>query len=535
MSVTQTDSSAAAALDHDRFIGELQSIAGSDGVMTEERARTLYSTDIFRPADVLPLAVVRPTSVDQLGEVVRLCVKHGVALVPRGGGASYTDGYLPVVDPSITIDTGGLDRICEINEQDMYVTVEPGVTWKQLNEALAEKNLRTPFWGPFSGFAATVGGSLSQNSVNYGTGLYGTSGESVLSFEIITGTGEILKTGSAANEFGVPHYRCNGPDLTGLFTGDCGALGIKARITMRLMQREAAVTSCSFGFQAFDDFIAATIAIGRLGIVSDHFGMDPRLQRGTLDRMVTTDAIQAALSVLKTSDNIVSGLYTVAKMGLAGRRFLKKASWMAHFTVEGSNRNEARAKLRTVRRIASQYGAELANTVPTVIRANPFMPLTPMVGPRGERWKPTHGILPFSRVAEFNEAFDKWREGHQAEMDRLNVFMTKMFMTVGTNAFLFEPTFLWQDQLTIVHEAFLPEEFRKNLPVYEDSPEGRALVKQMKSELVELFHQFGASHLQIGKDYPFLRNRHPATAALLRDLKKRLDPDNLMNPGALGF
>jgi hypothetical protein len=120
-------------------------------------------------------------------------------------------------------------------------------------------------------------------------------------------------------------------------------------------------------------------------------------------------------------------------------------------------------------------------------------------------------------------------------MDRLNIFMTKMFMFVSTNAFLFEPTFLWQDHLTIVHEHFLPDEFRASLPVYDANPEGRALVMKMKAELVELFHAHGASHLQIGKDYPFLRNRHPATVALLRDIKRALDPQNLMNPGALGF
>jgi len=79
----------------------------------------------------------------------------------RGGGASYTDGYLPRDDGQVLLDLSQLNRIVEINEQDAYVTVEAGVTWEALKRALDERDLRTPFWGPFSGLLATVGGSVA--------------------------------------------------------------------------------------------------------------------------------------------------------------------------------------------------------------------------------------------------------------------------------------------------------------------------------------------------------------------------------------
>ena len=80
----------------------------------------------------------------------------GLPIVPRGGGASYTDGYTPSETSSVVIDTSRMNRIVEINERDMYVVAQVGVTWAALNEALAAKGLRTPFFGPFSGLTATL-------------------------------------------------------------------------------------------------------------------------------------------------------------------------------------------------------------------------------------------------------------------------------------------------------------------------------------------------------------------------------------------
>src|SRR5690606_20576555 len=106
----------------------LSSILGPEHLLTDEDSRVFYSTDVFRQADELAVAVARPGSVDELQAVVRACSARRAPMVVRGGGASYTDAYLPVRPGTVSIDMSRLTHI-EVNTEDMVVTVEPGVTW----------------------------------------------------------------------------------------------------------------------------------------------------------------------------------------------------------------------------------------------------------------------------------------------------------------------------------------------------------------------------------------------------------------------
>ena len=154
---------------------------------------------------------------------------------------------MPDRESSVIVDTSDLNRIVEINRDDMYVTVESGVTWEALHAALRETDVRTPFWGPFSGGRATIGGSISQNSILWGSTGHDLSAASVIGLQVVLADGTLLTTGSAA--WGAkPFFRNYGPDLTGLFLGDSGALGIKTRITLRLIRRPAEVRMASFNF-----------------------------------------------------------------------------------------------------------------------------------------------------------------------------------------------------------------------------------------------------------------------------------------------
>ena len=129
------------------LLADLAAIVGQAHVLTSEADRDFYAMDVYNQLKV-PLAVVQPGTIEELQKVVRTATGSGVAVVPRGGGASYTDGYLPTVSNSILLDTGRLNRIVEINEGDMYVTVEPGITWNDLWQALKAKGLRTTLLGP---------------------------------------------------------------------------------------------------------------------------------------------------------------------------------------------------------------------------------------------------------------------------------------------------------------------------------------------------------------------------------------------------
>jgi FAD/FMN-containing dehydrogenase len=514
----------------DKVVG----IVGAQHVLADDESRTFSSTDVFRQADVLAAAVVRPGTVDELQAVVRACAAHGAPMVVRGGGASYTDGYLPTQPGTLLLDMARLDRI-DVNEQDMFVTVEPGVTWAALYERLSSLGLRTPMWGPFSGLAATVGGGMSHYAVNYGSGLYGVSAESLLSMDVILASGEMLSTGSAGGEGHSPFLRYYGPDLAGLFVGDAGALGIKARMTLRLMRKPTGFAACSFGFPDGESCLDALMETAPLGVVAQNFALDPRQQKTALTQMESTDPIEAAWSVFKSARSPVDGAFQVLRMGIAGRSFLKNAVYSAHFSTEGVSDAEAREKLAAVRKVLSRHGAEVANSIPTYFNANPFMQLTPILGPNGERWKPTHGVLPFSRVREHHADFEAMLAEYRPRMEQHKVQLTRMLMFFSTNAFIYEPTFLWEDEQSIYHRRVYPPELLARKPRHAANPEGRALVKEIKGRIQALCIKNGASHMQIGKDYPYLRTRKPAVRGLVQDLKKLLDPNGLMNPGALGL
>lgn len=516
------------------LVGQLEALLGKEHVLTDVTERTFYSTDIYHAGE-LPLAVVRPASTADVAQLVQLCAASGVAVVPRGGGASYTDGYAPAEAGSISIDTSRMNRILELNERDMYVVVQSGVTWATLNETLAAKGLRTPFYGPFSGLAATVGGSLSQNSVTWGTGVFGVSGETTLGVEVVLASGETIRTGSWGAANGLPFLRSYGPDLTGLFMGDCGALGVKTAIALRLMRRNSHVMGLSFGFRSFEAMAAGMEAAAKEGLNLTNFGLDPALQQGQLGKADAATAVQSALAVWKTSRGVFDGLGQLAKMAFAGRGFLKGAVFSAHWVVDGLDDASCRAAVARLRAALQPHGAEVPATVPTVANAMPFMPLYNVRSPLGERWVPVHGILPFSRVAAFREELSAYYAAHEADMARLKIRYGAMFMTVSTNAFLYEPVFYWQDGYNITQERLLPEGYQATLPNYADNPEGRELVDRMKRGIADIFQRHGAAHLQIGKFYPYMRGREPQTAKLIRDLKQLVDPQRRLNPGSLGL
>jgi FAD/FMN-containing dehydrogenase len=390
-------------------------------------------------------------------------------------------------------------------------------------------------WGPFSGLAATVGGGMSHYAVNYGSGLYGVSAESLTGMDVILASGEMISTGSGGGVGALPFFRHYGPDLAGLFVGDAGALGVKARMTLRLIRRPEGFAAASYGFPDGESALRALMDVARLNVVAQNFGLDPRQQKTALTRMASESALDAAKSVFLSARNPLDGAAQVLRMGLAGRNFLRKAVYSAHFSTEGLSDAEARQKLAFVRKAAGRYGAEVANTIPTYFNANPFMELTPILGPNGERWKPTHGVLPFSKVLQHHADFEALLAEFRERMQKHRVQLNRMLMFFSSNCFIYEPTFLWEDERSIYHRRVYPARLLANLPELPPNPEGRKLVKELKHRIGELCVKNGASHMQIGKDYPWLETRKPEVREFVRQLKRLLDPQGLMNPGALGL
>jgi D-lactate dehydrogenase (cytochrome) len=510
------------------LIDRLTSAVGDAGVSTAAEHLALMGNDVYRGGGP-PVAVVRPDSVAALQAAVRVCAEAGVTMVPRGGGASYTDGYLLADGGHVLIDTGALDTI-HIDATKAIVTVGAGVTWAALRDALSPHGLRTPFWGPFSGLVATVGGSVSQNTLSHGSGSHGISAQSVLSIDVVLASGEVMRTG--ASEV----IRNFGPDMTGLFCGDCGALGIKAAITLPLLAIKPVLADVSFAFADFAAFAEAGRLIQREGLDDGHFGLDKALSQGQIARQDGAGAkFRAAADILRAAPNKLAGLVQLARMGIAGANVAAADAYMWHFMVEGANAAEARGKAGRIRVVLGRLGREIPNSVPSFVRAVPFAPLFNILGPRGERWVPVHGVLAQAQVAPFHAGLTALLASHKAEMERLGVWIGTMFSPVGSTGFLYEIAIYWPDARTAYHDTVLDRAHLDSIPAYPASPEAGALADQLKRDMTGLYAAHDAAHFQIGRAYPYRDRLDPVALALLRAVKSALDPNGLMNPGVLGL
>lgn len=511
------------------LIQSLTQKLGSDNVLTDDADRLFFAHDVFR-AGQMPDAVVRPGTVEELQAVVRAAHDSGTPLIIRGGGASYTDAYAHTSPGGITVDTARLKRI-EINEQRATVTVEPGVTWAELREAVLARGFKTRFWGSYSGLFANVGGGMSMNAISHGQGC---AAEAALGFEIITGTGEMLRTGSAASGKASMFARHYGPDLTGIFTGDCGALGVKARITLALLKAPPAFATASFAFSSFEALHAAFRAVGVEGICEENFGLNEVLQQGQLGKADTAAKAQMAGKIVKQS-GLLKGAAKLAKMAMAGEKEIAAASYAGHFICEGIDSAEADGRIAQVKRLCSQFGNEIPNSVPEVVRAMPFAPFHNVLGPKGERWLPCHAQLAHDAAVPFHHALQALMAEETHCMARHGIVCGGMFMAVGSTAFVYEPAFYWPDAQTPYQARVVEADYLKSLPVHPRSEANEAEALRIKARVLDLMHEHGGVHFQIGKVYPFARDHDPAHWALLKGLKAQLDPKGILAPGNLGL
>lgn len=516
-------------------MAELIKLLGEENVLRSEADLIFYSTDIYRRADVDAALVIQPGSVDELAKSVGLCVKRGIAVVPRGGGLSYTGGYLPTVKSSVTIDMARLDKIVEINLEDMYVVVEAGCNWRKLYEALRAKGVRTPYFGPMSGYASTVGGALSQGSIFLGSTQYGSTAESTLGLDVVLADGSLLKTGSNGGDTRPsPFFRTYGPDLTGPFLGDAGALGFKARATLRLIKWPEYTGFLTFTFSTYGDLLGAMSEVSRQGLAAECFGADPYIWGQRLwDSDITKDLKRLA-GVVKSNRSLVGGIKEAVSIAAAGRRSLGEVKFAMNVSVDGRSHAEVEDTLARVRRIAAA-GREVEATAPRAVRGTPFLAPDELLGPSGKRWAPIHGIAPHSRALETVEGIHHVFTRHADKIERLGIEWGYVTFAISTSSILIEPMLYWPGARELYHERMISPRHLAKLPKSEANPEATALVETIREELIAMWRSVGCVHLQIGKTYPYLESRQPESRMLLEGIKALVDPKGLINPGALSL
>ena len=521
---------------HAEALAALTDVVGGDHILTEESERALYGKDIYYERTP-PLAVVRPNSIEQVQAVVRIAAGSQLTLAARGGGLSYSAGYLTDRDDTVLLDMQRMNEIVEINQEDMYVCVQAGVTWNQLNDALKPFGLRTPFWGTGSGLYATVGGGLSQNAINYGSGRHGMLVESVIGLRMIMADGEELRTGSwATPDNASPFNRYYGPDLTGLFLGDSGALGIKAEIALQLIPRPKEARFAAFTFPERSDFVAATGDVGRLGLVSECFGLDPFFLSDRIASTGFADDIDKLLGIAKGQSSVLRGMKEAFKVAAAGRRYLKDVGYTLHMSVDGRDDADVESAMALVKKACTDHnGKEIEASIPKVMRGTPFPPPLMMLGPKGDRWVPMHGILPHSLHGAILDDIDAYMDSQKNVIEEHGLAWGQVCNLIGRSRVLVEVNLYWHDRRTDMIESYLDEDFLKSKETFDHDPKAWADVGRLRIGLAELFRKRGGTHLQIGRSYPFLESRFDNTAAMIRSVKQMVDPENRINPGALGL
>jgi glycolate oxidase len=235
---------------------ELTSLLGPGKVLRDEAALAVYAVDQAPVLDYrLPAAVVLAETVDDVQATVKACAARNVPLVPRGAGTGVSGGA-HASEGCVVLGLERMNRILELNADDETAVVEPGVINADLNDAAAAHGLMfAP--DPASFRMSTIGGNVATNAGGLRCAKYGVTRDSVLALDVVLADGSLLHTGHQTFK-GVAGY-----DLTGLFVGSEGTLGIVVGATVRLKYLPREVHTIAAFYPDFRQAAAGVLAVGR--------------------------------------------------------------------------------------------------------------------------------------------------------------------------------------------------------------------------------------------------------------------------------
>ena len=236
-------------------IGELSTLLGQRLTCSKaELAQHSTSETHFPPAP--PDAVAYPETTEEVAALMRICAVHHCPVVGWGTGTSL-EGQAQAFQGGVCVDFTRMNRVLEVSQADMHARVQPGVTREALNEELRSTGL---FFPVDPGANASLGGMASTRASGTTAVRYGTMRDNVMGLEVVTATGEIIRTGTAARKTAA------GYDLTALFVGSEGTLGLITELTLRLRGIPEAISSAVCAFDTAADAVNCVIDTIQMGV-----------------------------------------------------------------------------------------------------------------------------------------------------------------------------------------------------------------------------------------------------------------------------
>ena len=239
----------------ERTVAKLRAYLG-DRLSTGASVRELHARDEAYSAPALPDAVAFPESAEEVAKIAAICAANGCPIVPYGIGTSL-EGHVVPLHGGVSVDFSRMNRILEIDERNLIATVEPGVTRTQLNEALRATGL---MFTVDPGADATIGGMTATRASGTNAVRYGTMRENVMALEVVLPDGQVIQTGTKARKSSA------GYDLTHLFVGSEGTLGLMTRITVRLFGQPEAIMAATCAFETVEGAVDAVMDAMQVGL-----------------------------------------------------------------------------------------------------------------------------------------------------------------------------------------------------------------------------------------------------------------------------
>lgn len=250
------------------IVDELRQVVGDEGLIIEHDQLKTYECDGLTNFRQIPEAVVLPRSTAEVQGIVRICAREHIPFVARGSGTGLSGGALPA-EGGIVISLARMNRILDVDLTNQRVVVEPGVINLEVTQRVASANhYYAP--DPSSQQVCSIGGNVAENAGGAHCLKYGFTTNHVQALEVVLPTGEIAHIGSPALD--APGY-----DLTGIFVGAEGTLGIATEVSLRVIPRPEAVQTLLAAFDSTDEAGAAVSEIISAGILPAAIEMMDRL------------------------------------------------------------------------------------------------------------------------------------------------------------------------------------------------------------------------------------------------------------------